>query len=351
MTSAGIAPAPTELTTIWSRKLDDYVGALSVSRDGALVAVGSSAGRICAFEGATGSVEFDLEAHPGGVLACAFSPRASLLATSGHDGYARFFDASGHEQGFVSGGSAWVEHLAWSPSGNHLATASGRTARVWTWDAKPVFEIEPATTPISALAWNRIGTQLATAGYGGVRIADARRGSVVRELPWYASLISLAWSPDDSVIACGTQECSVHFWRLHTGKESEMSGFTAQPRALSWSRDGKLLATSGGPASSLWSFEAGPEGRRPTLLSAHQALCTALSFHPTLPWLASGGDDAAVFIWRPDEAIAPFGVGRMDDTVTSLAWFPTTPLLVASDASGLVRAFRVPHDRPSGTAD
>jgi WD40 repeat protein len=269
-----------------------------------------------------------------------------VLATSGHDGYARLFDASGREQGFVSGGATWVDHVAWSPSGKHLATTSGRTARVWTRDAKPVFEIEPAATTIGAVAWNRVGTQLATAGYGGVRLAETRRGSVVRELPWHASLTSLAWSPDDSVIACGTQECSVHFWRLPTGKDSEMSGFAAQPRALGWSRDGKLLATSGGPAPSLWSFEAGPEGRRPTLLTAHQALCTVLSFHPTRPWLASGGDDAAVFTWRPHDATAPFGTGRMDDTVTSLAWPPATHLLVASDASGLVRAFRVPRSLP-----
>lgn len=348
LAGAGVAPIPTELPTIWSRQLDDYVVALSVSHDGALVAVGTGAGKICAFESATGSAMFEHEAHPGGVLACAFSPREPLLATSGHDGYARLFDASGRAQGFVSGGSAWVEHLAWSPTGNHLATTSGRTARVWTSDAKPVFEIEPATTSIGAVAWNHVGTQLATAGYGGVRLVEARRGNVVRELPWYASLISLAWSPDDSVIACGTQECSVHFWRLGTGKDSEMSGFTAQPRALCWSRDGKLLATSGGPASSLWSFEAGPEGRTPTLLSAHQALCTVLSFHPTLPWLASGGDDAAIFVWRPHEAIAPFGIGRMDDTVTSLAWFRTTRRLVAADASGLVRAFRVPRGLAQG---
>jgi len=348
MTSAGIAPAPAELPTIWSRRLDDYVVALSVSHDGALVAVGTSAGEIYAFESATGKVMFERDAHPGGVLACAFSPRHLLLATGGHDGYARLFDASGREQGFVSGGSAWVEHLAWSPAGNHLATVSGRMARVWTWDTKPVFEIEPATTTIGALAWNRVGTQLATAGYGGVRIAEARRGSVVRELPWYASPISLAWSPDDSVIACGTQECSVHFWRLASGKDSEMSGFTAQPRALGWSHDGKLLATSGGRASSLWSFEAGPEGHSPTLLLAHQALCTVLSFHPTLPWLASGGDDAAIFVWRPHEGIMPFGKGQMEDTVTSLAWPGTTHILVASDASGVVRAFRLPRSLPQG---
>jgi WD40 repeat protein len=306
------------------------------------VAAGTGAGHVHAFEAPTGSPAFEHEAHSGGVLACRFSPTAPRLATGGHDGYARLFDASGREQGFVSGGAAWVEHLAWSPSGDHLATTSGRTLRVWSSEGKPVFEVEPAVSTLAAVAWNHRGTQLATASYGGVRIADARRGSVVRELPWHASLICLAYSPDDSVLACGTQECSVHFWRLATGKDSEMSGFAAQPRAVGWSPDGKLLATSGGRAVSLWQFEDGPEGRAPTLLAAHQALCTVLCFHPTQSWLASGGDDAAVCVWQPHEASSPIGVGRMEETVTALSWAASSRVLIAADASGLVRAFRVP---------
>jgi hypothetical protein len=54
------------------------------------------------------------------------------------------------------------------------------------------------------------------------------------------------------------------------------------------------------------------------------------------------GDAAALFVWRTHEAIAPFGRGSMADTVTSLAWIRATRVLVACDASGLVRAFRVP---------
>lgn len=340
--SASSVDSLPELSTIWSRHVDDYVVALDVSHDGAMAAVGTAAGRVYAFETATGSPAFQHEAHPGGVLACRFSPSDLLLATGGHDGYARLFDASGRELGCVSGGAAWVEHVAWSPSGHHLATTSGRTARVWTWDGKPLFEIEPAGSALGAVAWNSRGTQLATAGFGGIRIADARRGNLVRELPWPASLISLAYSPDDAVVACGTQECSVHFWRLATGRDSEISGFAAQPRALGWSQDGKLLATTGGRAVSLWPFENGPEGRAPTLLSAHQALCTALSFHPSDPLLASGGDDAAVYVWRPNEAPTPLGIGRMVETVTALGWVPSASVVVAADASGLIQAFLVP---------
>jgi WD40 repeat protein len=334
----GFPPAP-ELTVAWSRQLDEYVATLCVSPDGERAAVGTSGGKVVVLETKTGRLSFECEAHAGGVLASSFCPRGLLLATGGHDGYARLFDDAGRERAAVSGGAPWVEHLGWSPRGDHWATGSGRTARVWTADGKPLFELPPSVATLGALGWNHAGTHLATASRGEVRIVEARRGSLVHQLRARGSLISLAYSPDDSVVACGSRECSVHFWRLTTAKHSQISGFVAQPRALSWAPDGKHLASSGGRSISLWPFEDGPEGRRPSLLAAHGALCTALSFHSALPHLASGGDDATVYVWRPREGLAPSGAGRMEETVTAIQWAPPAGLVLAADASGLIRAF------------
>jgi hypothetical protein len=79
------------------------------------------------------------------------------------------------------------------------------------------------------------------------------------------------------------------------------------------------------------------------LLTAHQALCTVLAFHPTRPSLVSGGDDAAVCVWRPREANRPLGIGWMEETVTAVAWASAPPVVVAGDASGLLRAFHTPY--------
>jgi WD40 repeat protein len=154
-------------------------------------------------------------------------------------------------------------------------------------------------------------------------------------------LISLTWSPTDAVIACGTQERSVHFWRLSKGRESEMSGFSAKPRALSWDSEGKLLATSGDTAVGVWAFEGkGPEGKPPTELVGHQALCTTLAFHPKLPRLASGADDTGVLIWDPRRRSTPLAFGFLEETVTGLAWTPGGRLLIGTDAAGYTTAWR-----------
>jgi WD40 repeat protein len=328
------------LPVAWSQRIDDYAIALAVSSDGRLLAVGGGSGALHVLHATTGAVAFKTSAHPGGLLGAGFSPCASRLVTVGQDGFAHLFDGLGNQVGSVSGGAASVEHVAWSPDGTRFATASGRTARVWTLDGMPVCEAEPAESSLTGLAWNSRSTQLAIACDGGVSVVEAQTGRVKQRLAWRGSPISLAWSPNDAVIACGTQECSVHFWRLASGQDSAMSGYMAKPRALAWDRTGKLLATGGAPAVSVWSFEgSGPEGARPTMLTSHQALCMTLAFHPEEPWLASGADDTRVILWHPRTASSPVGLGFLEDTVTALGWADRGRLLVGADSIGVVRAW------------
>jgi WD40 repeat protein len=86
---------------------------------------------------------------------------------------------------------------------------------------------------------------------------------------------------DAKVIACGSQDASVHFWRLKSGKDSEMTGYPFKPKALAWDRESKLLATAGDAKVTVWDFRGkGPEGSRPIQLESHKGVCTRLAFSP-----------------------------------------------------------------------
>jgi WD40 repeat protein len=231
--------------------------------------------------------------------------------------------------------------VTWAPVASRVPSGAGRVARLWNDVGAALVETESHESTLTGLAWNRRGTQLATACYGGVRIFTVASGARAKHLPWPGSLISLSWSPTDAVIACGTQELSVHFWRLGKARESEMSGFSAKPRALSWDAEGKLLATSGDTNVGVWSFEGkGPEGKPPTELVGHTALCTALAFHPKLARLASGADDTGVIIWDPRRKRTPIAFGFLEETVTGLAWTESGRLLIGTDAAGRTMAWR-----------
>lgn len=332
------------LGVAWSGDVADYVTSLSVSADGSLIAVGNAAGEVHVLDAGAGAVRFRLSAHGEGLLTGAWSPTRNVLATGGQDGFTRLHDGQGDKLGELPGGAPWVEHVAWSPDGTKLATSAGRIVRIWNQRGGPLVESEEHESTVTGLAWNRKGTQLATACYGGVRIFNIGSSAPARHLPWKGSLVSLSWSPNGEVIACGTQERSVHFWRLTKQRESEMSGFAAKPRALVWDSESKLLATGGDRSIGVWAFEGkGPEGRAPIELVGHQALCTALAFHPKLTRLASGADDTGVIVWEPRRLQTPVGFGFLEETVTSVAWVGQGRLLVASDAAGTVRAFRADH--------
>jgi WD40 repeat protein len=168
-------------------------------------------------------------------------------------------------------------------------------------------------------------------------------GGAARQLPWQGSLICVAWSPDDKVIACGSQDCSVHFWRLDDGDDSEMTGYPLKPKTLAWDARGALLATGGDLAITVWDFAGnGPEGTRPIQLEAHRGALTQLTFHPNRALLASAAQDCGVMLWEPRKRTTPVAYALLHDTVTGLSWDRAGARLAASDATGQIATWQAP---------
>jgi WD40 repeat protein len=199
----------------------------------------------------------------------------------------------------------------------------------------PLHETEDLASSVAGIGWHPDGSAVAAASYGGLYICPTGAAAKIRHLRWKGSLLSVAWSPNGHIIASSSQDCSVHFWRLNTGKDSAMSGYPLKPKALAWDAASTLLATSGHATITLWQFRGkGPEGSKPIQLEYHAAPCTQLAFQPTGTLLASGGQDSAVAIWDPLRAHSALRVAYLDDEVTALAWQPQGQRILAGDARG-----------------
>lgn len=338
-----VAASKAELPELWRQTTDDYVVGLEVSRDGSRCVAGLGNGQVVAFELESGTELFRRQAHDGGVLGLSLAPDGSGFVTCGQEVNAKIWNGVGELVCELPGGGApWVEHVAWAPKGNRIATAAGKTVRVWSSQGQALVESEPLFSSATGLAWRSDGTGLAAICYGGVHIMPFVAGAKVRHLAWKGSLISIAWSPDSNVVACGTQDAAVHFWRLKTGQDSEMSGYPFKPKALAWDRESKLLATAGDKNVSVWDFRGkGPEGTRPIQLAGHQGVCTRLAFSPLKSVLAGGSQDTSVLLWEPRRSTKPQRFAFLEDEVTGLAWHPQHHTLVGADASGNVSAWRV----------
>lgn len=321
---------------------DDFVRAVGWSAAGDALAWGTASGEIEVVASEDGARLCRARLSGAGVAALKWNPRERLLCVGGDDGSLAFVDASSARvTSLLQPCGDWAEHVAWNPKGSKLAVALGRTTRVLAADGRVLVELPDVESTISGLGWSPDGTQLACACYGGVRLFDAKSGRCLRSLDWKGSMLSLAWRPGGRVIACGCQDNSVHFWRLPAGTDSQMSGYPAKPKAIGWSHDGRLLATSGAPQITVWSFEGkGPEGTTPVELAAHEEPVTALEFAPVVDILASGCRGGRVHLWAPSELTRPVRSFALSARIEALQWTQALAeenvLLAAADGNGRI---------------
>ena len=329
----------------WSAVVGDYAIAGGWSLRGEALMVGDAAGGVYAFDGKSGAAAWEQRGvHEGGVLAVAIHPSGTAFATAGQDSRVLLWSAAdGKVSRAIDVGGGWVENVAWSPDGQWLAASCSRQVRVYGADGAEVWRSDDHPSTVSAIAWSSVG-ELATACYGRVTFFAAPTGELRQKLEWQGSLVSMVLSSDGDIVACGSQDNSVHFWRRSTEEDSMMSGYPAKPSALAFDDTGTLLATGGGEAVTVWSFEgSGPEGTRPGVLELHVQPVTTLAFARRAMRLASGSRDGAVVVWslQKDGEGDPIGDAVVADAVAGLYWRPDGRALAALDARGDVTVWRI----------
>ncbi len=329
----------------WATVVDDYALVCGWALRGKILIVGDAAGGLYAYQGKSGDELWKQSGvHDGGLLAMSIHRNGELFATAGQDGHVYIRKTEdGDTSTALELGEGWVEHLCWSPDGQHLVVAFSRRVFVFDIDGKESWRSDEQASTVSAIAWAS-ETELAIAGYGSVSFFDVSTGEMQQKLEWKGSLVSMVLSPDGDIVACGSQDKSVHFWRRSSGEDSEMSGYQGKPGILAFDHTGTLLATNGFPKVTVWSFQGdGPEGTHPGMLDLHVRPISSLTFAPRGRRLASGARDGSIGVWalENDGEGNAIGVAMMGDPIAALAWRPDGHALAAVNAKGGVCVLRV----------
>lgn len=297
-----------------SRELGAHVVASVFAPDGSAgFALGDGTLRIVG-----GSEWTSIAAHDGPVLALAAD--ASGFVTGGDDGKLRRV-ARAEATTLADFGSRWVEQVAATPT--HIAAGCGRKVAVLDKAGKTLKTLEHPST-VTGLVFDAKGKRIAASHVNGASLwFVAAKTDNPRRLEWKGSHTGIAISPDGENVVTSMQENALHGWRLSDGQHMRMSGYPAKTRALSFSRNGKWLATSGAESIVLWPFfGGGPMGKAPSeLAGGDNALCTFVACHPQHEAVAAGFSDGLVVLADiGSERILPIAGPRGRGAVTTLAW-------------------------------
>ncbi|BDA49730.1 probable cytosolic iron-sulfur protein assembly protein CI [Coccomyxa sp. Obi] len=210
---------------------------------------------------------------------------------------------------------AW--HVAWSPTGETLASCSGdKTVRLWTrrqpgseeWMCSATLE-EAQTRTIRCCSWSPDGRSLATASFDATTaIWEVQAGvwEQVALLEGHENEVKgVAWSPSGSLIATCSRDKSVWIWEALPGNEYECvdvkQGHTQDVKAVAWHPKGEILVScSYDDTIKLWR-ESDDEWICEQTLSGpgigHTSTVWGVAFEASGERMVSCSDDCTLHVW------------------------------------------------------
>ena len=241
--------------------------------------------------------------------------------------------------------SSPVHSVAFSPDG---ALAAGlANGQVELWEVETGVRIGTLRHAdwgrITAVVFSPDGTRLASGSWDQVIKlwnVETRRLVGTWEVPRADNLLwshSVDVSPGGAKLVSGFQDGTVRLWDVASRMEvATLEGHTDRVASVSFSSDGRLLASAGGwsdPTVRLWDAATQVEV---ATLKGHRGTVNSVSFSPDGATLASGSSDQTVRLWD----VATYGKGavleRHGAGVHSVTFSPDRVTLISGAADGRV---------------
>lgn len=253
------------------------------------------------------------------IVRAQYLPSGQFLVTTGGEPDITLWDLSARSNGdFLTGHTAEVNAVFFSPDGRYLASAAGHwleggDGRVLVWDCGPDGQATPAAPNqvlaggrdwVNSVAFHPNGRWVSSGDASGKMLTwDWRTGALLREIPVAAysnGLRCLAYSPDGATFAttgwAALELGVVTLWDTESGTPlRELTGPTRTIDSVAYSPGGRYLAAGSRDGTArVWDVSTGETIQ---VLAPVDAWVSGVAFSPDGRTLATSHGSSSVLLW------------------------------------------------------
>ncbi len=252
-----------------------------------------------------------------------------------------------HDTFAVAKAESDVYQVALSPDGKRVAAVS-KDHHLYLLDSlslarQAVIKVGP--TEVNGVAWSPDGELLATADDDGmIRLWDAH--SQVQLRHWKAhqkrAYCVVFFGGGSRLASCG-EETTIRLWHVSGEPDGVLEGHTENVEAIALSPVEDLLASAGADDVAItWDLTTRAMKNR---LTGHRDKLTCVAFSPDGKWLATGGQDCAIWLFRHADGRWRSHGYHLDGV--QAVTFTSDGRLIAGDRAGAIRTYRLGEDFPN----
>ena len=215
----------------------------------------------------------------------------------------------------------WVLAVAFSPDGTRLASGStDTTVRLWdTTGDTDWMTLQKHTGPTNVLAFSPDGKMLASGSTDKtVQLWDTTTGEPLATLTGHINgITALAFSPDGRTLVSGSTDGTIRFWQTATGVpvDTLITGHTQSIKAATFFEDSSTLVSAAFNGEiTFWDVETSQKSTVQN--SGHRDWYSAVAFSPDGTKLVSAAADGTIAFGKFPTTTKPDNLIRLTDVST-----------------------------------